>query len=93
MVTESLVAKIIGTFAGAILSLVFIPPQTIAGFFRRGAACIISGLVASPIVHSYFKWPETFDYWLASAALSAFCAWWMMGVIMAVVKKMADVKD
>jgi hypothetical protein len=87
MVTESLIIKFLGSFAGAILALVFIPPKTLSGFFRRSAASLITGPIFCPVTHAQMGWADTWEYWLASAALTAFISWWLLGIVVTVAKK------
>jgi hypothetical protein len=92
MITESLLIKIIGALAGAVLALVFIPPKTFTGFTRRMTASLIVGPIFSPVVHSYMLWPDKWEHHLAAAALTAFLSWWMLGVIINAVRKWLTAK-
>lgn len=87
MITESLIAKFVGAFAGSILALVFIPPKTLAGFFRRSVASLITGPIFCPVMHAQMGWADTWEYWTAAAAATSFLSWWLLGVIVAGAKK------
>lgn len=79
MITETVAAKLLGAFFGTIISLVFLPPTTRAGAVRRTVVSMICGPIFSPVTHDYVKWPNTLEYWLASAAFTAGISWWMIG--------------
>ncbi len=87
MIPESVLIKAAGALSGTILALVFIPPRTLAGFFRRSTASLICGPIFSPVVHSYLVWPNAWEHWLAAAALTSFVSWWLLGVIISLAKK------
>lgn len=95
---EAAIIKAAGAVAGTILALVFIPPRTLWGFFRRATASLICGPIFAPIVKSYLAWPAEWEYILASAALAAFISWFVLGVIVSAAKriignKLADDKE
>lgn len=87
MITEGVIIKLAGAVAGTVLALVFLPPKTLAGFFRRSTASLICGPIFAPVVHSYLLWPSAWEHWLASAALTSFISWWCMGLVVAGAKK------
>jgi hypothetical protein len=87
MIPESVIIKVAGALSGTILALVFIPPKTLAGFFRRTVASMICGPIFSPITHGYLGWSGDWEHWLASTALTSFLSWWLLGVIVAAAKK------
>lgn len=85
MIAESAIAKIIGTLLGTLLALVFIPPRTKRGFFRRSVTAMIVGPVSSPFIApwlaSHTSIEPGWDLHLGSAAAGAFCSWWMLGLL------------
>lgn len=92
MITEGVLIKLGGAIAGSVLALVFLPPKTLAGFFRRSTASLICGPIFAPVVHSYLLWPGEWEHWLASAALTSFISWWLLGAVVALAKKMLSDK-
>lgn len=92
MITEVTIAKLLGGFAGAILALIFIPPKTLAGFFRRSLASLIAGPIFSPVTHAQMGWADTSEMWVAAAALTSFISWWMLGVVVSAAKKFIESK-
>jgi hypothetical protein len=92
MITEVTIAKLLGGFAGATMALVFLPPKTLAGFFRRSVASLIAGPVFAPITHAQMGWPDTWENHLAAAALTAFVSWWVLGVVVSAAKKFIESK-
>lgn len=92
MITEGVIIKVAGAFAGTILALVFLPPQTLSGFFRRSTASMICGPIFAPVLHSYLLWPSAWEHWLASAALTSFISWWCMGAVVALARKLLSDK-
>jgi hypothetical protein len=87
MITEGMLIKLAGAIAGTVLALVFIPPRTLAGFFRRTTASLICGPIFAPVLHGYLVWPNAWEHWLAAAALTSFLSWWLLGVIVSAAKK------
>lgn len=81
MIGEGLAAKIAGTFSGAILALVFIPPRTRAGFFRRSLGALVFGGAFGHLPAHYLQWARETEYFLSSYAATAFASWWLMGAI------------
>lgn len=81
MISESLAAKLAGTFSGTILALVFIPPRSRAGFIRRGLGAIVFGWAFGHLPTYYLHWSKEPDYILSSYAGTAFASWWLMGAI------------
>lgn len=87
MIAESVIVKVAGAVSGTVLALVFLPPRTLAGFFRRTVASLICGPIFSPVVHAYLLWPNAWEHWLASTALTSFLSWWCMGLVVTGAKK------
>ncbi len=87
MITEGIAIKLLGAVSGTVLALVFLPPKTLAGFFRRSVASLICGPIFAPIAHGYLMWSSDWEHWLASAALTSFVSWWCMGLVVTVAKK------
>lgn len=75
--------KAIGSANGAILALVFQPPVSKRDFVVRSLFSFLSGvLFGDPIRQQYLKWPETWQMWMASAALVALASWWCWGAVL-----------
>lgn len=87
MLTESAIIKLAGALAGTVLALVFLPPRTLWGFFRRTVASLICGPIFAPIVQAYLAWPNEWEHILASAALAAFISWFVLGIIVSSAKR------
>jgi hypothetical protein len=92
MISESLLIKGAGTLAGTILALVFQPPRSTAGFFRRCTFSLISGFLFSPIVIDYLKWTDTTEHEVAAASIAAFISWFIAGVVVSSARKLAGEK-
>lgn len=88
MIPESLAIKLAGAVAGTVLALVFVPPKTLAGFFRRTTASLICGPIFAPVVHAYLIWPDAWEHWLAATALTSFLSWTGMGLVVAGARKL-----
>jgi hypothetical protein len=76
-----LIVKITGSVFGAALALIFVPPHTIPGFLRRLSASIIGGSIFAPFVQGWAGFDPTWEGLLGAACLAAFVSWWVMGVI------------
>lgn len=85
MIAESAIAKTIGTLLGTLLALVFVPPRTKRGFFRRAVTAMIVGPVSSPFIApwlaSYTSIEPGWDLHVGSASVGAFCSWWALGLV------------
>jgi len=92
VIAETIAAKAAGAAAGAFLALAIIPPKTFSGFARRTSASLVAGPVFSPAVHSYMAWSNTFEFWMASTALTSFVSWWALGVGLSVGRKWMSIK-
>lgn len=88
MIPESVLIKLGGAISGTILALVFLPPRTRAGFFRRTSASMICGPIFAPVTHAYLAWPNAWEHWLAAVALTSFVSWWCMGAVIGGAKKL-----
>jgi len=81
-----LLLKVIGAAAGAVLALVFVPPRTLQGFFRRGAAALISGPIFAPFVQAWAGFSNDADGLISAACLTAFGSWWLMGTAVRIIR-------
>ncbi len=77
--------KLAGAVAGACLALIYLQPKTMAEFVTRSAFSVISGVVFSEGVRDGAKWPSTFNYDLAAAALTAMLSWFVMAMLIRVI--------
>lgn len=81
----ALLAKLVGALIGAFLALVFQPPKTRAEFVTRSVFSVFAGFVFSTPVREYLKWIPTLEMELASSALTALLAWYIMGAVVRIV--------
>lgn len=80
-ILAAILVKAVGSFAGAVLALVFQQPKTVAEFFTRASFSIIAGVLFSAPVREYLKWPERLDMELAAAGLVAALSWYLMAAV------------
>ena len=80
------IIKLIGAAAGAALALVFSPPRTWGGFWRRLAAALIFGFVFAPYVRGYAGFSNDWEGNLGAATLAAFVSWAAMSTIIRLVQ-------
>jgi hypothetical protein len=85
-IVVALILKFMGAAAGAALALVFVPPKTRQGFYRRLTAALIFGTVFANYVRGYLGFDPDADGLVAAACLTGFVSWWLMGAI----KRVAD---
>ncbi len=85
MEMTALLAKMVGALSGAFLALVFQPPKTKPEFFTRAVFSVVAGFLFSSPVAQYLKWEPTLETELASGALTALLAWWIMGAVVRIV--------
>lgn len=81
----ALIAKAGGSFAGAALALIFLPPKSIAEFWTRASFSIISGVIFADTVRDKLAWPETIDRLIAAGAGTSALSWFCMGMIVRVI--------
>lgn len=79
MIGESLAAKLIGVVSGALLALVFDPPRSRTGAFRRTVVALVGGFIFGHIVLHFFEWPETAENLIAAWCISSASSWYCMG--------------
>ena len=83
--TGGLGVKLASAFLGAIMALVFQPPKNQAEFITRGLFSLIAGMVFSDPARDWLKWPDTVQYHVAAAALTAMLSWWLMGMLVRII--------
>lgn len=83
----AIVLKAVGSVAGGVLALVFQPPKNRAELTTRSVFSILSGMLFSDAVKDYLHWPDTWQMFLASAALTAMLSWFVMGAITRIIGK------
>lgn len=77
----ALILKLIGSIAGAILSLVFLPPKNRAEFTTRAVFSVLSGILFGDALRDYMHWLDTPRMNIAAAALLAMLSWFIMGTL------------
>ena len=78
--------KALGSGLGAFLALVFQPPATTRELLIRSAFSFACGMIfGDPLREQYLKWPERWEYWLASAALVALVSWAVYGAAIRII--------
>lgn len=93
MITESLLAKIIGSISGTFLSLVFSTPRTRADFLRRTICALLVGPIASPVIIWWTKLPVDFDTQVAITAFASYVSWVILGYLSKATPKFLETKD
>lgn len=78
---SAMLIKSAGSLAGAVVALVFVPPRTIRGFFRRSTAALICGAAFAPYVQDKAGFSTDGEGLFAAACLAAFVSWWVAGAI------------
>lgn len=87
MVPEGLAAKLLGTFAGTALSLLFIIPRTRTEAFRRFFVSVIAGYVGGAPLADYMGLPHIADNDIFTHAIAAAAGWWIVGLAYAVLRR------
>lgn len=80
-VLAALILKLLGAAAGSALALVFVPPRSMRGFFRRVTASLVGGIIFGGFARSMAGFSDDWEGLVAGACLAAFCAWWTMALI------------
>lgn len=70
----SWIPKLIGAFAGALLSIIIIEPKTRVEGWRRFFGSLIAGPIIAGFVLHQTQWPVGFDFIVLASAISAFLA-------------------
>jgi hypothetical protein len=90
---SGIIAKMLGVLAGTALALVFNPPNSMRGFFKRSFVAIVFGLVFGPVFIWKFEMPMTGEYIVVAFAAAAFLSWSTLSVAAAAVEKIGIRKD
>ena len=61
------------------MALVFLPPATKTEFMRRFSLSVIAGMLWGDLAREYFRWPDTWQMYLASSAIIAMLGWFGVG--------------
>ena len=97
MIPEAAAAKLLGTVAGAVLALVFLPPRTLWGFIRRLIIAVIFGPISAPFIAPHLltvtRIDQGFDLQVGSAAVGAFCSWWLLGAIHRIAERFGNKEE
>lgn len=80
-ILSAMILKLAGSFAGAVVALVFVPPRTTSGFFRRSIVALIGGAVFAPYVQYKGGFSPDNEGLFAAACLAAFVSWWCAGAL------------
>lgn len=72
------IPKLIGAFAGALLSIIIIEPKTRREGWRRFIGSLIAGPIIAGFVLLQTEWPDTWDFLLLSALIAAFLSFPVM---------------
>ncbi|NTA27377.1 DUF6107 family protein [Allorhizobium ampelinum] len=87
-------ARIIGIAVGTLLSLIFVPPRSVAGFFRRLIAAVLFGWVfghiALAVMINQFDVENTPENITAAWALASFSSWTLMSLWRGVLKRRSE---
>lgn len=74
----ALVPKLIGAFAGALLSILFIEPKTRREGWRRFIGSLIAGPVITTFILHQTAWPPTWEFVCLAAMIAAFLSFPVM---------------
>lgn len=80
------IIKLLGAAAGAALALVFAPPRTWGGFWRRLAAALIFGFIFAPQARYMIGFQNDWEGNLGAATMAAFVSWSAMATIIRIVQ-------
>lgn len=82
----TIAVKALGSLGGAVLALVFQPPKDTRDFIIRSVFAFLCGvLFGDPVRQQYLNWPETWQMWVASAAIVALGSWWAWGAAIRII--------
>lgn len=73
--------KAIGAFGGGVLALIYHPPKARKEAAQRLTFCSIGGFVACVPFRDFVKWPDTTEYTIAAAMVTAAVLWWAFGAV------------
>lgn len=81
-----LIFRLMGAGFGAAMALVFEPPRTKGGFWRRAIAGIGCGLLFAGKIRDEFGFSPGWEGEAQAAAVAAFVSWFAMGAIVRAIK-------
>lgn len=93
LVLATISIKLLGSLAGAVLALVFLPPKTRGEFIRRFSLSLIAGLLFGDGVHDYFKWGDTWRMDMAAAAVTSMLSWFVIGAALRIIGSWKPTKN
>lgn len=83
MLDERLLAKAVGVFAGTLLSLIMVAPESTRNAFFRVVVGCVSGVIFTPITQQLipvFR-GDTFEILVAASAATGFTCWFVLEFI------------
>lgn len=80
------ILRLIGAGFGTAMALIFEPPRTKNGFWRRTVAGLGVGILFAGSVRDRVGFAETWEGTVQAAFLAAFASWFAMGAIVRAVK-------
>lgn len=84
--SDPLLWKVAGAVAGTIISLAYIRPLNIRDAISRAVVSMTSGVVFGFFVLEYFELSPTIEHIIASSALAALLAWFIIGMAIRLIK-------
>lgn len=84
---QAISAKFAGSFLGAAMALIFLPPKTRTEFVRRFVLALLLGLIFAEAARNYLGWPDTIEMQVASGAGVAMLSWFVFGAVVRIIGK------
>lgn len=81
----AILIRLIGSFVGAFLALIWQPPKTLNEFWTRGIFSVISGALWGDRLREWAHWPKEIEPSIAAAALTALLSWWAMAMAVRII--------
>lgn len=91
-ILTGMILKLSGSFAGTILSLIFMPPRNRREAARRASASFIIGIIFAVNAREYLGLVDEEWSLVSASCLCALSAWWAMGAVVRGVSLVAEVK-
>lgn len=84
MIDDAGIAKAMGAVSGTVIALLFAPPRTLAGFFRRTVVALVCAWIFAEamnesLVHYFEFWKLDLYHLSVAAAVIAIFAWPAVG--------------
>lgn len=86
LTTAEILVRAVGAAGGALVSILWLRPNSWWEGLSRFGVSVIVGTVFAPVVLDYFGWWNVPDRNIAAACLMGIVAWWAVGLLVRILQ-------